>query len=154
MEIRQLTIEEIKKYRHNLIRFIRKFSDGRITLRAIRWFKQLNLENVSPGTLVVVSLEGKKLTGVIIICHYGLEESLIAVHHSYRKQGVGITLLNHTLQHLEKVYTRVACDNIPSLKVCFACGLCAFHLIKGPTGKPTLWLGGGNWSPQDIESYK
>jgi hypothetical protein len=95
-------------------------------------------------------MEKRKLIGLIVIGNYGLEESFIVVHTNHRKQGVGEALVQFALQQLSKLYTRVAHDNIPSLKLCFSCNLVAFHLIKGPTGKPTLWFGGGNWQTQDI----
>jgi hypothetical protein len=57
-------------------------------------------------------------------------------------------------QQLGKVYTRVAYDNIPSLKLCFRCGLTAFAMTKGPTGKPTLWLGGGDYQKEEVEGKK
>lgn len=92
----------------------------------------------------------KKVAGIIVFGNYGIEESFIAVHPDYRRKRVGEQLLKQAIQSLGKVYARVASDNIPSLKLCFSCGLMAFSLCKGPTGKDTLWLGGGNFDPADV----
>ncbi|TCS96779.1 GNAT family N-acetyltransferase [Hazenella coriacea] len=151
MKIRTLSFHEMKRVRPQLIRFIRRHGDGRITHRAIRWFQQLIQESWNEGMIVAATLDKNIITGLIVLGNYGLDESFIAVHPSYRKQKIGETLLQHALHRLGKIYTRVACDNTPSLKLCFACGLTAFQLTYGPTKKPTLWLGGGAWSRRDLE---
>ncbi|MBA4495248.1 GNAT family N-acetyltransferase [Paenactinomyces guangxiensis] len=151
MNIRILSPRELDHVRSTIIRFMRKYGDGRITHHALRWFGQFNPDESTPGSFVAAALEGKKITGIIVFGNYGIDESFIAVHPGFRKQGVGEALLKHAIGHLDKVYTRVACDNVGSLKLCFSCGLVAFRLFKGPTGKPTLWLAGGNWNPKEVE---
>ncbi|SFI83139.1 GNAT family N-acetyltransferase [Thermoflavimicrobium dichotomicum] len=151
MNLHMLKKQDLERLRPALLRLIRFAGDGRITHRAIRWLNRLQLTDDKPGTVIAISFDQKKCTGLIAFGHYGLEESFIVVHPQYRKRGVGEALVKFVLSHLDKVYTRVACDNIPSLKLCFACGLTAFQLTKGPTGKPTLWLGGGNWKRQDLD---
>ncbi|SHE76294.1 Protein N-acetyltransferase, RimJ/RimL family [Seinonella peptonophila] len=139
MEILKCDRIHLKKWRPTLIRFIWKHGDQRITHQAIRWFRRLN--NVEQeGTLVALAMEEKRLIGLTALSNYGLGEAFIVVHPRFRKSGVGEKLLQFTLQELPKVYTRVACDNIASLKLCFSCGLIAYKLISGPTGKPTLCL--------------
>lgn len=150
MIVRAFTPDEIIKIRPKLVQFIRKYGDGRITTKAIRWFQQLKINTIPSGSLVAVVVSGKQIIGATVVGDYGRQESIIVVHPDHRKHGVGEALLKLTLQKLGKFYSRVACDNIPSLKLCFSCGLTAFHLIKGPTGKPTLWLGGGDYNKQEI----
>ncbi|MBA4541613.1 MULTISPECIES: GNAT family N-acetyltransferase [Thermoactinomyces] len=150
MIIRQFEPQDIETAKVPVIRFMKRYGDGRITHRALRWFQRLSKQNIPEGTYVAAALDKKKLIGVIVFGHYGLQESFIAVHPQYRKRGVGEVLLKSALAKLPKIYTRVACDNIPSLKLCFSCGLIAFKLIKGPTGKPTLWLAGGDYSTEDV----
>ncbi|KPC73823.1 hypothetical protein ADL26_12240 [Thermoactinomyces vulgaris] len=152
MFIRNLTPRQLAANLPAVLNFMKRYGDGRITHRALRWLKQLNTAAQSEGTLIAVALHQRKLSGVIAIGHYGLQEAIIAVHPDFRKQGVGESLVRHTLDRIGKLYTRVACDNTASLKLCFRCGLVAFDLFKGPTGKPTLWLGGGNFDPQEIEN--
>lgn len=152
MNVRRILPHELNKVRPIIIRFMRQYGDGRITHHAIRWLQKLEPDHLSEGTLLAATLDGKKVTGIIAFGNYGIDESLIAVRHDYRKKGVGETLLRYSIGKLGKVYTRVACDNTPSLKLCFSCDLIAFQLFKGPTGKPTLWLAGGEWNPQDIQA--
>ncbi|MFC7442814.1 GNAT family N-acetyltransferase [Laceyella putida] len=152
MHIQDLTPAQVSANKPTILRFMKRYGDGRITHRALRWFKQLGAESFPEGTHIAAALEQKKLIGVIVIGQYGLQEAFIAVHPDFRQQKVGEGLVQHTLGKLDKLYTRVACDNTASLKLCFSCGLVAFNLFKGPTGKPTLWLGGGNFQPQDIEN--
>ncbi|TCP68363.1 GNAT family N-acetyltransferase [Baia soyae] len=150
MRTKTLSSEEVGRVRDPLIHFLKKYSDGRITAKGIRWFRQLPINEVRDGNWVAISWKDNKIAGAMIMGDYGRKEAMIVVHPDFRKHGIGETLLNQALQQLGKVYTRVACDNIPSLKLCFSCGLKAFHLVKGPTGKPTLWLGGGNFVKEDV----
>lgn len=153
MEIQILSPQRLSQLSPFLIPFIRKYGERRITHRAIRWLQKLansKEAHFSEGTLISIAVSQRKLIGIIAFGRFGLDESFIVVHPQHRKRKVGESLLYHALEDLEKVYTRVACDNIPSLKLCFSNGLVAFRLIRGPTGKPTLWLGGGKWTPKDV----
>jgi len=150
VRIKSLTPEEMAAIRPSLLSFCRKYGDRRITHRALRWFRRLPHTRWKQGTLVAIVTEEKRLVGVIAFGSYGLEESFIVVHPDHRNRRIGERLLAFSLQSLKKVYTRVACDNLPSLKLCFSCGLVAFRLIRGPTGKPTLCLAGGNWNPEEV----
>lgn len=152
MRIISILPPKLKKVKPTLITFIRRHGDQRITHHAIRWFSKLRSENLNEGTCVTVVLSKKKLAGIVVFGNYGLDEAFTAVHPDYRKKGVGEMLLKHSLEKLDRVYTRVATDNIPSLKLCFSCGLIAFHLIRGPTDKPTLVLGGGNWMETEFHN--
>lgn len=148
------TPQLLARHRDRLIRFCWRYGDKRITHKALRWLQQLPTDQPFPqGTWMAAALDGKRPIGFILFGQFGLEEAIIVVHPGHRKNGVGEQLLTHALGRLDRVYTRVACDNIPSLKLCFAQGLVAFHLVTGPTGKPTLILGGGNWSWKEYDHY-
>jgi GNAT superfamily N-acetyltransferase len=151
MNIRTLSLQELLPYRQKISTFLRKYGEGRITHRAIRWLANSNISDDKPGSLALFAFIEKKLAGVMIFSNYGIEQAVTAVHPRYRKQGIGEALLMEAQKRLGKVYTRVAYDNIPSLKLCFRCGLTAFAMTKGPTGKPTLWLGGGDYQKEEIE---
>lgn len=140
------------RIRSYLITFTTHYSEDRITYQAIRWLKKLKQTELKEGTMIIIAVEGKKLIGLIAFGNYGINESFCVVHPKYRNRGIGERLLKHSLQHLNRVYTRVATDNIPSLKVCFASGLVAFRLLKGPTGKPTIIFGGGDWKQDEMNN--
>jgi GNAT superfamily N-acetyltransferase len=152
MNIRKTTYSEIEKRRQIFIQFIKKFGDGRITHRAIRWFRQLDENQFQqPGTLIAIATDQNRLAGIILFADYGKQEAFIVVHPQYRQKGIGEKLVSFSLTLLPKIYTKVAYDNIPSLKLCFACGLKAFRLFKGPTGKPTFWLGAGDFHESEVD---
>lgn len=152
MQLHSFSPKHLPKIKGVITQFLRKYGNGRITHQAIHWFQELTSEELGKGTVITASLEEKKLTGVILFGKYGTEEAVITVHPHYREQRIGEMLLKHSIESLDKIYTRVACDNIPSLKLCFSCGMVAIDLFTGPTGKPTLWLAGGNWNKHDILS--
>lgn len=151
VRISVITPSLFQRLRPHILHFSRRYGDRRITHRALNWIKKLSKENILEGTWMAVAVDQKKLVGFILFGRYGLEEAFIVVHPSYRRRNVGESLLQRALDSLDRVYTRVAYDNIPSLKLCFKSGLVAFQLTTGPTGKPTLCLGGGNW---DVEEFK
>ncbi|MCS1352473.1 GNAT family N-acetyltransferase [Mechercharimyces sp. CAU 1602] len=151
MKLSVIDHRRLPRVRAALLRFMKRYGEGRITYKALRWFRDLPVQQWDEGTWVAVATVNKKLVGVIVFGGYGLDEALITVHPDYRKQRVAEKLLDEALANLGKVYTRVACDNTASLKLCFTCGLQAFQLFRGPTGKATLWLGGGEWDVAEVE---
>ncbi len=139
-----------ERVRTPLIRFIKQYGDGHITQKGIRWLKTTPFDELSyNGNLIHVYLDGKKIVGVLAIANYGLEQALIAVHPDYRQSGIAYDLVTNALKEINRLYVKVANDNIPSLKLCFSLGMHAFDLTKGPTGKPTLILGLGNWNAEE-----
>jgi ribosomal protein S18 acetylase RimI-like enzyme len=151
MQLLNLTDKLLAKKRRPLIHFFHLHGDHRITKDAFDWIQKVKGEDLDQeGTLILCAVEQNKLIGVVIASNYGIHESFIAVHKKYRNQHTAQKMVKHTIQHLGKLYGRVAMDNTPSLKVCLDNQMVAFHLFTGPTKKPTLWLGGGNWSKEDI----
>jgi len=152
MQVRQITPEQLPKVKTRIIRFLNLHGDKRITKQGIRWLQRLPVESLNnEGTCILVALEEKRLTGVMAVSDFGREESFIAVHKEFRQKRTGVTLIEELMKRMDKAYGRVALDNIPSLKMCFAMGMIGFKVITGPTGKPTLWLGLGNWKKEDVE---
>lgn len=150
MVIREVSYRQLDKVRGQLIRFLKLYGDKRLTHKALRWMKNLPAEPYKDGTLIAVVLDKRRLTGVIAIGRYGIEEAIIAVKPSCRQQGLGKDLVSYVLQKIDRMYARVATDNIPSLKLCFSLGMVAFDMFTGVTGKPTLWLGIGKWDKNEV----
>ncbi|PTM58049.1 GNAT family N-acetyltransferase [Desmospora activa] len=154
MRILTLTPQLLAQHRERLVHFSFRYGDKRITHKALRWLQRLPTDQSFPeGTWMAVALDEERLAGFILFGQFGLKEAIVIVHPDHRKKSVGEQLLTLALDRLDRVYTRVACDNIPSLKLCFSKGLIAFRLITGPTGKPTFILGGGNWSQEEYDRY-
>lgn len=151
MVIREVPYGQLDKVRPLLIRFLRSYGDRRLTHKALRWLKSLPTEPYKEGTIIAVALDEKRLAGVIAVGQYGIQEAIIAVKPHYRKHGLGKDLVRFIMQNINRMYARVATDNIPSLKLCFALGMVAFDLFTGVTGKPTLWLGLGKWDKDEVQ---
>lgn len=149
--IREIDRHGLKRFRQTLVRFIRKYGERRITRSAIQWLKTVRGSALAEeGNLILAALEGRKLVGLVAAADYGRRESFIVVHPAYRRQGIALELVNELVRRLDRVYGRVALDNIPSLAMCLQAGFVAFALDKGPTGKPTLWLGKGDWRKEEV----
>lgn len=151
MSIIRLTPAQFLNNRRKIIRFLRNHGDRRITLKAIRWIKGATKKDVEQeGFLALCALHHNIIIGVLVVADYGRVESLIAIHKKYRNQHIAKRMVQQAISTLGKMYSRVAMDNIPSLKICFDNGMVAFHLFTGVTNKPTLWLGGGSWKKEDV----
>lgn len=147
----QLSFDAFKRHHSKFNVFIQRHGDKRITRTGIEWLNEVaESEYKQEGTYVLCALNKSQLVGLVIIVKYGLKESYIIVHSTFRNQHVAKEMLHKAMQDLGKLYGRVAMDNLPSLQMCFNSGMTAFHLTTGPTSKPTLWLGGGKWSRQDV----
>lgn len=142
--------------RKNIIKFVNMYGDGHITKRTIRYltntsFSELNFDK---GDLIHIIIgKDKKIYGLIIIINYGLDYSIIVVKPEMRNKGLANNLSSEILLDIDRLYTKVAIDNIPSLKHCFSTGMQAFKLTKGPTGKTTLIFGLGKWSKTEWENH-
>jgi hypothetical protein len=152
VKIKQITPSLLPKVRSRLTRFLSLHGDKRITKEGIRWLDGLAPDTLEqPENCILITVEDGKITGLLAVADYGREESYVAVHKLYRQKNTGVSLINELLKYMDKAYGRVALDNVPSLKMCFAMGMVGFKLVTGPTGKPTLWLGLGNWAKEDVE---
>lgn len=152
MNLRILNYMLFLKNRPLFLRFIREHGDSRITHHAIGWLRNLSEEAFNKdGNIVIAVMDGRRLVGLGAVSNYGLNESLAVVHRQYRQKDIGRQLIRAFVDNLGKFYGRVALDNIASLKMCFAAGLYGFKLTTGPTGKPTLWVGGGNIDMEDVD---
>lgn len=151
MVIREIPYHQLDHVRSRLLRFLKRYGEKRLTHKALRWLRTLPAQPYSEGTLVAVALEQRRLVGIVAIGSHGKEEAIIAVKPSSRRHGVGKNLVHYVLQKVDRLYVRVATDNTPSLKLCFSFGMVAFDLFTGVTGKPTLWLGAGNWVRSEVK---
>lgn len=145
-----------ESFRKSIIRFILKYGDGHITKKTINWLRQVSFSSIRKenGSIIHVLLNDKKnIIGLIAIERYGLEQAIIVIHPQVRKKGLADKLVLTALEDIDRFYVKVANDNIPSLKLCFRVGMRAFDLMKGPTGKPTLILGIGNWNAKEWSNY-
>jgi len=152
MKLIKLTEKTPESFKKTLLRFITKYDDGHITKKAILWLQNTPLSEIKKenGDIIHIYLNSKNnIIGVIAIANYGLKQAIIVVHPRIRNKGVAQNLAMGTLEDISRFYVKVANDNIASLKLCFSVGMKAFDLIKGPTGKPTLILGFGNWSSEE-----
>lgn len=153
MSTRKLNADSFARNRHRLIHFIRKNGDKRITSQAIHWLSSLTPEALSQdGAIILVHIKNKKMLGILATADYGRKESFLVVRTDVRERGLGKHLTETAITQLGKLYARVAFDNTASLKTCLSVGMVGFACITGVTGKPTLWLGAGDWRRGDIES--
>ncbi|WP_134699877.1 GNAT family N-acetyltransferase [Ammoniphilus sp. YIM 78166] len=152
MEVKQITAETLTKLRQRMIDFIRAgHGDRRITKQGFQWMKEVSPQDLQePGTVLLIAIEDKKIVGLLATADYGRKEAFVLVHKLYRENGIGVALIQELMKRIDKVYGKVALDNIPSLKMCFAMGMVGFKVVTGPTGKHTLCLGLGNWRKDDV----
>lgn len=152
MQIRVIEPEQLPKVRKRLMTFTRLHGDRRITKHGIHWLKKFQADALSKeqGTMVIAAMENNTLTGLLTISDFGRDESYVVVHRRHRKSGLAKKLIQEMLRQVDKAYGRVALDNTASIKMCLAMGMVGFKLVNGPTGKPTMWFGTGNWKYEDV----
>lgn len=157
MRLIKVTERTPESFKKKLIYFISKYGDGHITRKATIWLKNTPFSDIKKenGDLIHIYLNDKNnIIGVIAIANYGLKQAIIVVHPKVRNNGLARNLVIGTEEDINRFYVKVANDNIASLKLCFSVGMKAFDLIKGPTGKPTLILGFGNWHLEEWTKNK
>ncbi|EST55061.1 hypothetical protein T458_09475 [Brevibacillus panacihumi W25] len=151
---RLLPPQLLAESQETLVRFVRQEGDRRITKQAMEWLEKLTPKLLqSQETRVVLAMRGKQVIGLFAISRYGLHHSLLVVDKRYRHRGIGKGLTQYACALFPKLYVRIALDNEASLALFQGLG---FELVKasiGPTGKPTLWLAFGKWTPDDLQKH-
>ncbi|RXT03612.1 GNAT family N-acetyltransferase [Ammoniphilus sp. CFH 90114] len=151
MQIGMIEAFQLPLIRQNLLDFIQRFGDKRITHKAIRWLDVLSVDELKQrGNGIAIAIERGELIGVLVVAQFGIHHSFIAVHNDHRKRGIAKLLLREVTKRMDRFYARIAMDNIPSLSTSFSIGMVAIEVVKGPTGKPTLLLGWGNWDRENF----
>lgn len=90
--------------------------------------------------MVLLVSEHNRLLGVLACKEHGRVFSLAVVRKAERSKGVGKELLRRAIAELDEFHVEIASDNVPSLKLAFACGLKAYSVFVRDTGKVVLKL--------------
>lgn len=145
---RLLTPEQWEEQRFQLLRFVRRHAERRITDAAWRRLLNTGKHKLSqPGTaLATAYTHGGVPAAVAYAENFGEDACLVVVHPALRRRGIGRNLLRILAVHCGKLTCRVAADNPASLAMCFAADFVAVDLGIGPTGKSTLHF---RWQPCD-----
>lgn len=144
MELLQLTPESWIKEKRRLLSFIIRFGEKRITVAALHALRSLDSEWLKKGddgyarAAVVIAKRNGRIAGLGFAADGGDGGCLIVVHPSARRSGIGSAIMRSMMDTLGSMACHVAADNIPSMALCFALGMKAVSIHKGPTGKSTL----------------
>ncbi|MEK3881758.1 GNAT family N-acetyltransferase [Paenibacillus sp. PL2-23] len=149
MELLRLTPDSWIKEKRRLLGFIIRFGEKRITIAALHALRSLDPAWLTPDedglskAVVIVAKQHGRVAGIGFAADGGDGGCLLVVHPSARRSGAGSRLMRAMMHALGHLACHVAADNIPSMALCFALGMKAVSIHKGPTGKSTLRFEGG-----------
>lgn len=144
MELLQLTPETWMKERKRALNFAIRFGEKRITvssLHALRGLDPNSLQQDGDGhskASIVIAKQGGRMTGLGYAADGGDGGCFLVVHPSVRRLGTGSTIMKAIMNRIGYLSCDVASDNVPSMALCFALGMKAVSIHRGPTGKSTL----------------
>ncbi len=139
MNIQSIAAQNLQSIKPLLLRFVAKYGERRITLEALRWLQQMNLETLAnPGTELLIAREGTRLTGLSGVSGYGRNIAFVVVHPDYRGKGIGRELIRSHLNRLKAFSCTVALDNQASIRMCSGAGLKPVFYRRGTAGKPVV----------------
>lgn len=150
MSILRINKEQWPRWKKRILNFVGRYKDKHITKEAsskLRALKKVDLGD--PGTLVLVAAQNKRLVGVLVGVEHGKGCSLAVVKRSTRGRGLGKELLRRAIAELGSFHAEIASDNVPSLKIAFACGLLGYDVFVRDTGKTVLILKTFKGCPND-----
>lgn len=121
---------------------MRRHGDSHLTWKALRHYATLEAEETEqPGNLILAALdEHGHCIGAVAALAWGYRLSLVVTSRNARGRGLAGKLLRLAIRALGRYYAEVAGDNLPSLRVFFACGLRAYDAFTRPSGKVVLRL--------------
>ncbi|QAY65102.1 GNAT family N-acetyltransferase [Paenibacillus protaetiae] len=144
LRLQLLTPEQWTAERKRLIGFAIRFGDKRLTATSMHAFRTLEPEQLSlpsgekgAAAVVVASLDGR-IAGIGYAGDAGENGCFVVVHSDMRARGIGSKIVKGLMSRFERLACSVACDNAPSMALCFKLGMIAVAMNTGPTGKPTL----------------
>ncbi|WP_168122777.1 N-acetyltransferase [Paenibacillus sp. HB172176] len=144
MELQHLTPEDWLKEKKRLLNFAIRFGEKRITVAALHSLRSLKPESLQPDergcseAAVVISKHGGRMTGLGFAADGGEGGCFLVVHPSARRLGTGSSIMRAIMKRIGFLTCDVASDNVPSMALCFALGMKAVSIHRGPTGKSTL----------------
>lgn len=144
LRLQLLTPEQWAAERKRLIGFAIRFGEKRLTLASMHAFRTLTPAQLTlpPGesgaAAVVVATAGGRLVGLGFAGDSGEKGCFVVVHSEMRARGIGGEIVKRLMSRFEDLTCNVACDNAPSMALCFKLGMVAVAMATGPTGKPTL----------------
>ncbi|PYI57088.1 GNAT family N-acetyltransferase [Paenibacillus flagellatus] len=137
--IKTIPSERFDDCRGRLLRFVRAYGERRITVEALRWLGGVSAAELDePHTAVAAAFDGKRLVGLACAARHGERAAFVVVHPAWRGAGIGPALLRELIGRLGRLTCVVACDNTPSMAMCFRAGMTAVQLTTGGSGRPAL----------------
>ena len=141
MLITRVNIATWPRLRKRVLTFVATHKDRHITPETSSRLRSLKRDELAElGSIVLVASEQNRLLGVLACKEHGKAFSLAVVRKTERSKGVGKQLLQRAIVELEEFHVEIASDNVPSLKLAFACGLKAYSVFVRDTGKVVLRL--------------
>ena len=146
VQLTYLEAAQLAQAKRDILSFIRRHGERRITGKAQRWLRRLQAADIqiAQGTLILIAHEGHRMIGVLGLSRFGRDVLFIVVRRGMRGRKIGQQMIRKVFTQTGTLIARVATDNTPSMAMFFASGLTAVALEKGVTGKPTLVFTGRN----------
>ena len=141
MLITKVSPETWLRLRKKVLVFVANHRDRHITPETSARLRSLTRNDLAElGTIVLVATEQNRILGVLACKEHGRCFSLAVVRKAERSKGVGKELLRRAIVEMGEFHVEIASDNVPSLKLAFACGLRAYSVFVRDTGKVVLRL--------------
>jgi len=129
------------KFRARVIKFVAKYKDKHITPESREKLRNLDKRALEePGTLILLATDQKRFLGILVCQSFGEVFSIVVVRSGVRSKGVGKQLLRTALEMLGKLHVEIASDNVPSIKLAFACGLLGYGAFVRDNGQVVIQL--------------
>lgn len=141
LSIKRLPPSKLSLVRSQLVAFILRHGDRRLTREAAEWLATVpGFKLEQDGTAILLAIADHKLVGILGAADYGQSISFAAVSAASRRNGIGESLIRRFIDMEGSFTCRVNANNYPSLRTCIKAGLIADHCWKGTGGQTILQL--------------
>lgn len=140
MKLKQLRSKDWRLLKPNLLLFVQRYGENRITSESLRLFRSLQPKDLSfqQGNQICIGTDHNRLIAVSFLKNYGKDASIIVVSPSHRGKQLAKQLLQKHISQLSAVFCQVAQDNTACKNACMHAGLRPVKVLAGPAGKPSL----------------
>lgn len=148
MKIVYVTPQNLEKYRHVMLPFVKRFSTD---LESYKWLYHLKRHQLNQrGTNIILALWEGKIIAIYAVSEFGTKYSIFLLSPQYRYPHIGTKLLELMKEELGVSYLKLDITNTDLIKMALNAGYVCFSYISTENGSLKLWFGGGTWDSNDI----
>ena len=148
MKIVRITPNNLEKYRHVILPFVKRNCKN---VNNYRWLYQLKKHHLNQnGTAVIIVLWEGKVISLYALSEYGTKTSILINSPQYEHPHIVTKLLKKMRDELGVCYLKLNINSHEQIKMALNSGYVSFCYTTNELDDIYLWFGAGQWHVNDV----